>query len=256
MEPTWSDDADLAAHLVTSAGDLALRMRTDGLRGIREKTSRSDVVTAADEAAERFVQESLAAARPADGVLGEEGASRDGTSGRTWVIDPVDGTYNFVNGLAHWCSALALTDGDRLLGAVYQPVTNELWVGGTDHPTTHGDEPVEPLADAPLADVCAATYLHPPYLAVPQVLDPWRRAVSGAAAMRMLGAGSVDLGCVASGRIGVWFQHSCPDWDWLPGRAIVEAAGGATQVVEVDGYRWHVAGRPTAVREVVALLRG
>lgn len=254
--PTWADDAALAARLVTSAGDLALRMRDDGLRDVRHKTSRSDVVTAADDSAETLVQTTLATERPEDGVLGEEGTSREGTSGRRWVIDPVDGTYNFVNGLAHWCSALALADGHRLLGAVHAPVTGETWVGGTDLPTTLNGEPVEPLADATLEQVCAATYLHPPYLLDPRAADPWRRAATGAAALRMLGAGSVDLGCVASGRVGVWFQHSCPDWDWLPGKALVEAAGGATDVVEVEGYRWHVAGRPTAVREVVALLRG
>ena len=74
------------------AGTLALLMRQAGLEG-RQKTSVSDVVTAADHAAEAYVLEQLQRCRPDDGILGEEGASVDGTSGRTWVIDPVDGTY-------------------------------------------------------------------------------------------------------------------------------------------------------------------
>ena len=121
-------DAALAADLVREAGQLAAEMRGDGLR-TEHKSSLTDVVTAADRAAERLITDHLAAFRPADGVLGEEGASKDGTSGRTWVIDPVDGTYNFVSGLDWWCSAIALTDGDCLvLGAVHHPATGRTMV--------------------------------------------------------------------------------------------------------------------------------
>ena len=79
------------------AGTLALLLRRAGLEG-RQKTSGSDVVTAADHAAEAYVLEQLQRCRPDDGILGEEGSSVTGTSGRTWVIDPVDGTYNFLHG--------------------------------------------------------------------------------------------------------------------------------------------------------------
>ena len=113
------NDAELAGRLVSGAGQLAQRMRSAGV-SVDTKTSVSDLVTEADHAAERHVVDLLAAERPDDGVLGEEGAARVGTSGRRWVIDPVDGTYNFVAGLDWWCSALALLDGERLvLGAVH-----------------------------------------------------------------------------------------------------------------------------------------
>ena len=109
-----SDDATLAAALVEHAGSLALRMREEGL-STDYKTSISDVVTEADRAAERFVAETLAELRPHDGVLGEEGASKHGDSSRTWVIDPVDGTFNFTQGSDYFCSALALVEGDPCL---------------------------------------------------------------------------------------------------------------------------------------------
>ena len=70
----------------------------------------------------------------------------------------------------------------------------------------------------------------------------------------MLGSGSCDLAGVAGGRIGVWAQHSCPDWDWLPGQALVVAAGGRAEVVEHRGHRWHVAGNHQAVAELLAVL--
>ena len=104
------DDASLAAHVVRRAAELAARMRADGLE-TEFKTSISDVVTAADRAAEQFVVSELARLRPDDGILGEEGSAKDGTSGRTWVIDPVDGTYNFTSGSDYWCSAIALVEG-------------------------------------------------------------------------------------------------------------------------------------------------
>ena len=102
-------DAELAAALVRHAGQLALRMRAQGLDA-EVKTSVSDVVTEADRTAERFVAEALQALRGDDGVIGEEGASRPSATGRTWVIDPVDGTYNFSQGSDYFCSALALVD--------------------------------------------------------------------------------------------------------------------------------------------------
>jgi fructose-1,6-bisphosphatase/inositol monophosphatase family enzyme len=70
----------------------------------------------------------------------------------------------------------------------------------------------------------------------------------------MLGSGSCDLGRVADGQLGCWFQHSCPEWDWLPGKAIVRAAGGATDTVRVNGLEWFMAGGTTAVRELRAAL--
>ena len=101
--------ARFAAALVRRAGHLALRMRAQGLDA-EVKTSVSDVVTEADRTAERFVAEALQALRGDDGVIGEEGASRPSATGRTWVIDPVDGTYNFSQGSDYFCSALALVD--------------------------------------------------------------------------------------------------------------------------------------------------
>ena len=213
---TLAEDAALAARVVREAGSLAQRMRAEGLDA-EEKTSISDVVTAADHAAERLVVETLAVERPDDGVLGEEGASRDGTSGRTWVIDPVDGTYNFVAGLDWWCSAIALVDGDDLvLGAVHHPATGRTFVGGPDLPTTVDGVPLEPLADRPLSESCLTTYLHPPSYGQ-EIGTAFARMVGGAATLRMLGSGSMDAvprspraGCTCAASTRSRPGTSCP----------------------------------------------
>ncbi len=248
-------DADLAGRLVREAGTLAQSMRSGDLE-VDTKRSVSDLVTAADHAAERRVVEALSAERPDDGLLGEEGTSRSGTSGRTWVIDPVDGTYNFVAGLDWWCSALALTDGDDLvLGAVHHPATGRTYVGGPDLPSHVGGVPLSPITDRPLAESCVATYLHPPWYGG-AVGAAFTRAIGGAATLRMQGSGSMDAMAVAEGRLHVVFQHTVPPWDELPGAAIIRGVGGVTCRIEAAGVEWYVAGVPTAVQEICSALAG
>ena len=118
-----TDDLALAAELVREAGQLAAEMLAAGWT--ERKSSVSDVVSAADHAAEQLVLSRLRAVRPDDGVIGEESTKVPGQ--RTWFIDPVDGTYNFLTGLPFWCSALALAGPTEpaaivpILGAVYYP---------------------------------------------------------------------------------------------------------------------------------------
>lgn len=253
MERDIRDDAGFASDMVTEGGRLAADMRREGLRAQRKK-SISDVVTAADRAAESLISDHLAIWRPEDGVLGEEGAFREGTSGRRWVIDPVDGTYNFVQGLTWWCSALALVDHDELLfGAVYHPQEDALFVGGPNLSSTRNGVHIPPIIDKPLAEVCAATYLNPARIESDVALA-FARAAQGAAALRMLGSGTMDAMAIAQGHLGVYFQHSVPEWDWLPGLAIIQGAGGIGERVEAAGVTWSVAGAPTAVREICSRL--
>jgi fructose-1,6-bisphosphatase/inositol monophosphatase family enzyme len=248
-----ADDAALAASLVREAGRLAARMRAEGVT-TQEKTSVSDVVTAADKAAERLITERLARERPHDAILGEEGTDRPGTSGRTWVIDPVDGTWNFVRGLTWWCSAIALRDADDvLLGAVHHPHDDVLFVGGPSLPSTRNGAPLPRLGDRPLAESCASTYLHPPFYDG-EVGAAFVRAVSGVATLRMLGSGTMDQMAVAEGQMDVLFQHTVQDWDWYPGIAIVRGVGGVARRTTAGGVEWSVSGVPTAVAEVCAAL--
>ncbi|HEX4729555.1 MAG TPA: inositol monophosphatase family protein [Jatrophihabitans sp.] len=259
--PTVDEDLELAGELVREAGRLAARMLADGL-DTQHKSSVSDVVSAADHAAEELIAGRLAELRPADGLVGEEGAHRPGR--RTWFIDPVDGTYNFLAGLPFWCSAAALTDqpadsvGDRQpgLGAVYFPQADELWLAAPGRPTTCNGRPLTPLTDAPLARLSLASYLHPPRLADPGIREPTLALIGGAATVRMLGSGSVELAQLASGRLGAWVQVDCPEWDWLPGAALVRSVGGSTEVLRHRGHRWHLAGNRQALADIRRLITG
>lgn len=250
------DDTDehLAQALVYNAGRLAWRMRESGLT-TEQKTSVSDVVTAADHAAEKFITQALTVIRPRDGLLGEEGTHKPSTSGRTWVVDPVDGTYNFSTGSDYWCSALALVEGEPedptrvIFGAVHRPAMGQTWFGGPDIATTEDSKPVTISAVSP-EETCLATYLHPTDLKREDVTAAWTGVTQQFATVRMLGSASVDMAGVASGRHGCWMQRSVASWDWLPGRALIEGAGGASVRVESGGTQWSIAGAKDCVEAV------
>src|SRR5207342_446397 len=182
----------LAADLVRDAGTMASEMLGKGLE-TRYKTSLSDVVSAADHAGEELISARLADSRPDDGLVGEEGARKAG-DGRTWYIDPVDGTYNFLSGIPYWCSAVGLTDGDGpLLGAVYYPAVDQLWLGGRESPTTLNGEHVTKLLNQPLSEVSVATYLHPRHLGDKQRVAAWQSVIAAPATVRILGSASTDM---------------------------------------------------------------
>lgn len=241
-------DIALAADLVKGAGQLATSWFRRAVTA-NAKSDPTDLVTEADRAAEDYVVGRLAQERPHDAVLGEEGTVRPGTSGRRWVIDPVDGTYNFVRGLDSWCSALALTDADELLlGAVHHSIRDETVIGGEAIGVRVDGTQLAELRDVPLASACAATYLHPPYLHTP-VGEAWLRVLGGLGTYRMIGSGTWEMVAVAQGRLDLFVHHSVPDWDRLPGQALVEAVGGHARRVHAGGVEWFVAGAPSAVAE-------
>lgn len=244
----------LAAELVREAGTLASGMLREGLE-TRYKTSISDVVSAADHAAEERISRKLVESRPDDGLVGEEGARRSGDD-RTWYVDPVDGTYNFLSGIPYWCSAVGLMDSaGPLLGAVYYPALDQLWLGGRESPTTLNGEPVPTLVNQPLSEVSVATYLHPRHLGDRQRLTAWQSVIAYAATVRILGSASVDMAGVASSRLGVFLQANLNGWDWYPGAALVIGAGGVADELTLGKNRWQIAGNAQAVEDVKAALQ-
>jgi fructose-1,6-bisphosphatase/inositol monophosphatase family enzyme len=248
------DDASLAAELAREAGLLAASMLAEGL-DTEYKTSVSDVVSAADHAAEEMITARLAEHRADDGFVGEEGARRAG-EGRTWYVDPVDGTYNFLSGIPYWCSAVGLADADGpLVGAVYYPARDELWVGGRDTSTTLNGVPVAALVEQPLDAVSVATYFNARHWSEQARVRSWQTVTTAAATVRMLGSASVDLAGVATGRLGIFLQANLNPWDWVPGAALVIGAGGVAEEFPVDEVRWQIAGNRQAVADAAAALR-
>jgi fructose-1,6-bisphosphatase/inositol monophosphatase family enzyme len=235
-------DREVALAAVRTAGAL-LRQRAGDHHDVERKSSAAaDVVSAADRDAEAAVVKLLRAERPGDGLVGEEGARRE--AARTWFVDALDGTFNYVSGVPHWCAAVALVDGDGpLASAVCSPATGEEFSAARGE----GAGGLQVRRGRRLGDALVATFIDSRVLAPGELLA----LVDAVGVLRAAGAGSLDLAWVAAGRIDAWIQRDTAPWDWLPGALLVREAGGRAEVL--DGG-WHVAGAPETFAEIEALV--
>jgi inositol-phosphate phosphatase/L-galactose 1-phosphate phosphatase/histidinol-phosphatase len=213
----------LAVRLVeASAAEIRPRFRQ-----VIPTERKADVspVTEADRAAERAIRAILAAERPADGIVGEEYGREAGSSGLTWVIDPIDGTKAFMTGRSTFVTLLALLEGDKpILGVIDQPIIQDRWVGLAGRPTTLNGQVVH--ARKTTAEVAAATFsTTDPNLFPGDDADAYRR-ISGACGMRTYGGDGYAYGLLASGWIDVVLESGLKLHDFAALVPVVEGAGG------------------------------
>jgi myo-inositol-1(or 4)-monophosphatase len=247
-----SDDVDLAARAVRAGAEAALAAARAGGLDVETKLSPADLVSRADTAAEAAIADLLRAERPGDALLGEEGARAESAGGRRWVVDGIDGTFNFLSGIPHWCVAVGLEEGgEPVAGAVYDPSAGELFVAGPGRPTTVNGAAVRVRTGRALDQASVATYLREDKS---RDRDAWlARIVDRSGVVRAGGAGTLELAWLAAGRVDAWAQPNVSDWDWVPGAALVRHAGGVATVLDGDPA-WHLAGSPALVAELEALV--
>ncbi|MFG1907600.1 inositol monophosphatase family protein [Kribbella sp. NPDC048928] len=241
--PNPVDLRELAVRLAIAAGEeLLARQQSLSIdaAGVETKSSASDPVSAADRASEKLIVDGLTADRPDDGLLGEEGASRPSASGLTWVIDPLDGTVNYLYGRPDWSVSIAVEDENgALAGVVHQPRTGTTWSAvrgaGATRSAVQGvgaaraDVPLGPLRATALATALVSTGFS--YL-------PDRRAEQAALLQDLLpavrdirrgGSAALDLCSVADGTADAYYEHVIQPWDVAAG-ALIAAEAGATVV--------------------------
>jgi myo-inositol-1(or 4)-monophosphatase len=228
---------DLAVRLARDAGALALQMRA-GVETLPTKSSPTDVVTAADRAVERLLVDGIRAARPGDGVLGEEGASDDGTTGVRWVVDPIDGTVNYLYGLPSWGVSVGVeVDGSAVAGAVFVPVRGELFTAVRGGGAFLDGRPIRCTSVTSLEQTLVATGFG---------YDARRRAAQSRVLPALLpvvrdirreGAGALDLCSVAAGRVDAYYEQGLSPWDLCAGGLIATEAGA-----RVEGLHGKAAG--------------
>jgi myo-inositol-1(or 4)-monophosphatase len=221
--------AELAGRLAREAGLLVQRGRRGGIDSVVTKSSATDVVTEFDRASEELIVGQLARHRPNDTIVGEEGSERSGTSGITWLIDPIDGTTNFLYDLPGWAVSIAAVDhAGPIVGAVYVPGRDELF---TAHRGGGSRCNGRPIACTTLGEPAHAL------LATGFSYVPERRAAHAARVARLidqvrdirrLGAASVDLCYVACGRLDAYFEENLGPWDLAAGELIAREAGCRT----------------------------
>lgn len=230
---TGPDDSaallELATRVARAAGALALAGRRGSVLERHTKSSTTDLVTQHDRAAETLIVEALRAQRPTDAILGEEGATVDGTSGYAWFLDPIDGTTNFVYDLPSWSTSVAVAyHGATVAGAVYVPVSDELFAARIGGGATLDGRPIRCSGETDLSLALVATGFS--YV-------PVRRAVQAAAIARLIGeirdirrsgSAAVDLCWAAAGRVDAYFEEHLNSWDAAAGELIAREAGCIT----------------------------
>ena len=197
------------------------------------KSSATDLVSDADRDAEALISGLLAAERPDDGVLGEEGAAAGGSSGRRWVVDPLDGTTNYLYGFPAWSvSVAAEVDGRMAAGAVFDPTHDQMFTAVLGGGARCGSRPLLVEGAADLATALVATGFG--YDATARGLQAAELAelIPAVRDVRRAGSAALDLCWVALGRVDLYYERGIQPWDWAAGGLIASEAGA--QVTSFD----------------------
>jgi myo-inositol-1(or 4)-monophosphatase len=222
------------------------------------------MVSDADRAAEAAIVSLVRAERPDDGLLGEEGSSTEGSSGRRWVIDPLDGTTNYLYGFPQWAVSVAVEDGDgTVTGVVFDPVRDELFAaergGGCSlwrNAPQKSNTSRERLLVNDEADLSRAL------IATGFSYDPVRRGEQARVVAKVLpevrdirraGAASLDLAWLAAGRLDGYWERGLHPWDWSAGSLLVTEAGGSVESLSGEP-RGLLAAPPRLVCDLFALV--
>lgn len=217
----------LAVSVAREAGELVAKRRAEGVNVAATKSTPTDVVTAADQESERLIEDRLLAARPHDGIVGEEGASLAGDSGVTWVVDPIDGTVNYLYNIPNYAVSIAAEIAGRTVaGAVVNPSNGEMFSAALGQGATLDGKPIT---------VSGATALEQSLVGTGFGYDVNRRAAQAAVLnqvivkvrdIRRAGAAALDLCSVACGRLDAYYERGPKPWDFAAGGLIVAEAGG------------------------------
>jgi myo-inositol-1(or 4)-monophosphatase len=250
-----SSDLELAERAARAAGEVLMSYYGRAPEGLASKTSATDPVSDADREAERVIRELLEVERPDDALVGEEGSHSSGDSGRRWVVDPLDGTVNFLYGLRAWGVSIALEDEDGLaVGVVFNPVSRECFAAERGKGATLDGRPIHVTDCRSLDSAMVATgfsYESKRRAEQAQVLVQLLPRIRD---LRRAGAAALDLAYVAAGRIDAFYERGLKPWDEGAGRLLVHEAGGLTADLEGEPHGVVAAGTQELLEELMPLV--
>ena len=229
---TLDDRLDFAVATARAAGDFALP-RFREIEGLTiEAKGHQDLVSDADRATEDLIRDRIAAAFPDDGIVGEERARVTGTSGFDWVIDPIDGTANFVRGIPQWCVSVACAkDGVPVVGAIFEPASGEMFRAATGMGAFVGERRLTATGAVRLdegsvgAGVSSRTDVEMAVRMVRAIMAPGGLFFRNA-------SGALSLAYVAAGRLLGFVEAHMNAWDCYAGLVLIEEAGGRVRPID------------------------
>jgi myo-inositol-1(or 4)-monophosphatase len=239
---------DLATAVALEAADLVRRRSRGGVAVADTKSSPTDVVTAVDRESEELIHRRLAEARPGDGFLGEEGASSESATGVTWVVDPIDGTVNFLYGIPQYAvSVAAVVDGESIAGVVVNVVTGECFTALRGVGAWCDGEPIRVGAAGPLGQVLVGTgfsYERDVRALQAQAVG---RMLGHVRDVRRLGSAALDLCFLGAGRLDAYVEEGLNPWDVAAGGLVATEAGARLETRAGVGGKTCVVAAPGGV---------
>lgn len=218
---------DLAIEAAHAAGAVLLDRFRKPAEGVSSKSSPTDLVSEADKASESLLLDFIASKRPDDGILSEEGGCETSSSGLTWVVDPLDGTINYLFGIPVWSVSIALEDEDGgLVGVVHNPTQEETFAAVRGGGATLNGKPIHVSARADLASALIGTgFAYESKARVVQA-DIVSRVLPLARDIRRAGSAALDLAATACGRLDGFYEAPMEPWDKAAGIVLIREAGG------------------------------
>lgn len=225
--------AELALSIAREAGDLIREARAAGVEIAQTKTSGTDIVTAADRASEELISARIRAARPGDGILGEEGSDSTGTSGVRWVVDPIDGTVNYAHDLPAYAVSIGVeVDGEVAVGVVLNPATGVEYTAVRGGGARRNGVPITAAVPVPLEKALVGTgFSYERELRVSQTRT-FAELLPRIADIRRFGSCALDLCAVAEGSLDAYVEEGIGGpWDYAAGALIATEAGARVEVL-------------------------
>ncbi|WP_217914067.1 inositol monophosphatase family protein [Miltoncostaea marina] len=245
---------DVALRAARAAGDLLLERAGGPVSGLASKSSRTDLVSDTDRDAEALVLGVIREARPDDAILAEEGGGGAGRSGLEWVVDPLDGTINYLWAIPQWSVSVAVRDAEgALAGVVHDPSRGETFHAVRGGGASLGDAPLRVRDGAPLGEALVATgfdYRAEERARQARVLT---RVLPAVRDVRRFGSAALDLAWLAAGRVDGYYEWGLNPWDWAAGDLLVREAGGAVERLGPAGL---VAAGPSLIGPLRDLVEG
>ncbi|ANT49246.1 inositol monophosphatase family protein [Mesorhizobium amorphae] len=215
-----------AIELARRAGELGLRYFRDLENLTIESKGHQDLVSDGDREVELFIRAAIAADYPTDGIVGEEHEAVTGSTGYVWVIDPIDGTANFVRGIPAWCVVIACArDGETVVGVIHEPSTGETFHGHRGGGAFVNGRPIKASQAASLGEGSVGTGLSN-RAATEHVAVLIRLIMAEGGVFFRNASGALMLAYAASGRLLGYVEEHMNPWDCLAGMLLVEEAGG------------------------------
>jgi myo-inositol-1(or 4)-monophosphatase len=251
-----SSDLELAERAARAAGKVLMSYYGRAPEGLGSKSSETDLVSDADREAERTVRELLERERPEDGLLAEEGSHSEAANGRRWLVDPLDGTVNFLYGFPAWAVSVALEDPEGpSVGVVHSPLHGETFCAarGDGAWVAESGRELRVRQCGSLARAMVATgFSYEPARREVQA-EVVRRLLPLARDIRRAGAAALDLAWLAAGRLDAFYERGLNAWDWSAGVLLVEEAGGSLSWLDGEPAGLVAAATPELLDELLPL---